>query len=274
MKNKRLLLVPTLLCSAILLTNSALANHGRYLPDIPRPRNVTEGTYGGNLTEFTQDVICDKWGKIGEIRFTYDTWTGDYDPPTEGWDTGGAILVGGFFGDCPVKLKSGYEWEWIQIVTANRSGNNYWGAPDGTPFPDSIKEDPRYTGNNVNTTPAPTIGFNDCPNRIPGLDRYWQAELGLVCMSTAEKKVCIAGTFFWGFDVEDDPAAITPRFPYAWGDPSPSYMSTLRECFDGDPGTAWTFCDTCCCCVPEPGTFVLLFGLGAFVLFLRKRKTL
>lgn len=267
----------TLFCLLACVTTPALADlHGRYLPEAPFElgSGATVSSYGGNLTEFTEDVECEPWGTIGQIKFTYDTWTGSDPPPDPVRAIGGAGLVGGFYGDCPVELKPGYEWGWVQTVTATIPGDNVWGADPDEEFPDTKDTlDPDYPNTIVSwLDPAPTVGFQDFPWRLfEDGDQYWLAELGLVCKNHTEKKVCIVDTFLWGFGVEDDPAAITPNPPSLWGDPTQSYLDTLRNCFDGDPGTAWEFCDECCCCIPEPATLLLL-AFGGLILARRRRR--
>jgi hypothetical protein len=149
-------------------------------------------------------------------------------------------------------------------------------------YPDTggNKTDPDYPYQSLPTTPAiaPTVAFQDFPNRYPSDgDQYWLAQLGLVCKNLTTHVCDIIDTFDWGFGVVANPAGVTSTAPFGWGAPTQNYIDTLTNAFNGQNGsTAWTFSTDCSnCCVPEPCTLViwsLLCGLGiAFGRRIRRR---
>lgn len=273
----------TLVLWLCLCTPALAGNIGRYLPDPLNLRNRTEEAYGANLTEFTQEVSCGKFGEIGEIRFTYNTWTGDYDPAGPGWDTGGGGLAGGFWlTDTECMLRDGWEWGWVQTVKATVPLTAVWGASPNNWYPDTRhKLDPNYAGDFLPSldpapNPMPTLGFQDFPSRFPSAgDQSWLAELGLVCKNTKTREVSVLGTFWWGFGVKKSPAAITATKPYGWGGATTTFLAVLSDHFNGKEGSVkWTF-NKECCCVPLPGSvwmgLGLLGALGA-VRHMRRRR--
>lgn len=245
------------------------ANHGNFLPDTLDLGNIVNEAYGTSLTEFQRDVECPGLGKIGEIRFTYDTWTGNYQPG--GAVTGGGALAGGFFYTGGIALKPGYQWGWVQTVRSTFSGNNVWGAPDGTTFPDTAGKldiDYPFEFLPVADPPGLTLGFQDFPNRFPSDgDQFWLAELGLVCKNRNTATAHVLATFLWGFNVVGDQpgklGGISPFAPGFWGPATDTYLNALNHYFDGSNGsTDWDITRGCDCFIPEPVTYTFAFALG------------
>jgi hypothetical protein len=254
---------------ALLWPAATQAAHGTFLPDPLNLGGINNEAYGGDLTEFMRDVECPGLGKIGEIRFTYDTWTGNSQPG--GSLTGGGALAGGFFYTGALALKPGYQWGWVQTVRSTFSGNNVWGAPDGTTFPDTAGKldiDYPFEFLPVPDPPGLTLGFQDFPNRFPeDGNQFWLAELGLVCKNTTTDMAQVLGTFLWGFNVVGDqpgtPGSIAPSGPGFWGDATGIYLDTLNNYFDGTNGSEdWDVTRGCECFVPEPATCAFAFALG------------
>jgi len=284
MKTRRLrtiLLIPSLVIFSLglLICGPALgAIHGRFLPDPLGLNDIANITYGGNLAEFTQPVLCDGQN-IGEIRFTYDTWSGDFTGAGDG-TTGGGALAGGFYRTAGASAP-GWQLGWVQTVISTFSGSNVWGAPNGTTFPDTAtKADPDYPFESLPAglnpaPPAPTIGFQDFPNRFPSDgNQFWLAELGLVCKNLTTHTVEILDTFLWGFDVVNNDG-ITANAPHLWGAPTTTYVDTLTNSFDGANGsTKWTFTTGGeNCCVPEPASvFVWVVLVGGSIAVARSRQ--
>jgi hypothetical protein len=258
--------VLVLVCS-VTATGWAAQN---YLPDTPfqlgDPATINVTAYSGASSQYTRDVTCGPHGIVGNIDFTYNTWTGSTIPGST-FTVGGA-LAGGFFSNGTCQPAQGWQLGWVQIVSSTFSGNNVWGAPNGTWFPDTAdKADPDYPFQSlpVAANPMPNPAFQDFPNRFPNLgDQFWLAELGLVCKNFTTHECDIVGTFDWGFNVTGTvpgPGGVTSVAPFGWGAPSANYLATLQASFNGLNGsTAWTFSTDCSnCCVPEPTALALLF---------------
>jgi hypothetical protein len=278
--------VLVLACSA---SATGWANTQNYLPATPfelgSPASIDVTAYGSNPgTQYTQDVTCNGHD-VGYVDFTYNTWTGNTLPVTNPLNvTVGGALAGGFFSNGVCQPAPGWQLGWVQIVSSTFSGTNVWGAPDGSWFPDTAnKTDPDYPYQSLPVTPAtaPTVAFQDFPNRYPkNGNQYWLAELGLVCKNPTTHVCDIVDTFDWGFNVVGNnpgPGGVTSVVPYGWGAPSANYINTLENAFDGEGGsTDWTFSTNCSgCCVPEPATFPLLVSalLGlAGAGYLRRRR--
>ncbi len=264
------------------VSGTALAAiHGTYLPDttfpLGNPPTIDVTAYGSaNGTEFTQDVICQGHGKVGYISFTYDTWTGNT-LPAPGTATGGGALAGGFFKTADCQLAPGWQLGWVQIVSSTFSGSNVWGAANGTWFPDTgnSKTDPDYPYQSlpVVANPAPTVAFQDFPNRYPSDgDQYWLAELGLVCKNLTTHEMDIIDTFLWGFNISN--GTFTANSPHLWSAPTANYITTLETYFDGTHDNAdWTIGTDCShCCIPEPTAIVVWSLLGGLAVIAGRRR--
>jgi len=177
------------------------ADHARFLPKEP---GFPAGSYkwnnvgGPNGTEFNADVRQGA-DKVGEFRFSYDTYIDNVTPqPTDG----GAGLAGGFAAAQGFMLKPGFSLSFAQTVIATKAGDNEWMAPNGTEFPDSLdpqglrpaRSSPEY----VNTSLPPDLmgggpglspRFNDFPGRVfADGDQFWRAELGLLSRSRPARR--------------------------------------------------------------------------------------
>jgi hypothetical protein len=278
-----------------LLGDRALAdNVGEFLPGTPvgfashTARNgytyTTTLTNYGTPAEVDDTVTCPTTGKtIGYVDFTYATWTGNTTATkglsTTTFNTGGAALAGGFYKTVGCQPAAGWQLGWVQVVTATIAGRNIWGAADGSSFTDTLsKTDPDYphqslpAGSALPPEGAPTVGFQDFPNRYPiATTQTWNAELALVCKNVSAKTVDVIGAFDWGFSMNAsnmaDTVTVTASGPTAFGDASSNFFSTLESQYAG-----WTIQTGCCPCVPEPSTFVLLSGLGVAGLIAGRRQ--
>jgi hypothetical protein len=265
------------------------ADHGRFLPEVPNLYDEWEWS-DEDVVEFNQDVICPDIGKIGEIRFTYDTYVAlEENEPGEEDDVfpTGAALAGGFWLTEECEFCGGnYQWGWVQIVRSTFSNSeSVWSPADGEWYPDTDGiQDPDYPFETLPVSletppdPAPTIGFQDFPARsFTGGDQFWQAELGLVCKDLANATMKIVSTFLWGFDLQvtgpPEGQGVQQLPPGFWSDATPNYINTLTSHFSGLNGsTQWQVDRGCCCCeIPEPASLSLAcFGLMA-VMFAKRR---
>ncbi len=208
---------------------------------------------------------------IGTLDYSYANWTGT---TGTGLTTGGAALAGGFYQTNHSFVPAGWSLDWVQVVTATNSGTNSWGAAPNTPFPDtSGKSSPNYPYQYlpITVSPAPTVQFQDFPNRYPILGaQSWSAELGLVLENSSTDQLDVIGTFDWGFGINTS-GAFTPDSPTAFGTPSAAYMTTLETDFNGVNGTSWSIEGQS---VPEPPTFLLasVLGVMGLVAGYRRRK--
>lgn len=220
---------------------TAQANNGRYLPDNFDLGGISNESYfGAGPTEYNQQVA---WSgdTFGDFHFTYDRWVGDH--TGSGLRTGGGVIAGGFTQSPNIETKLNYEFSWVQIVSSTFSGNNAWGAPNGSWFPDTTdRADPQYPFRNLpiagNGNPAVSPGFQDFPNRFfASGNQTWRAELALVLIDAAAHEMRIVGSFTWGFDMVGDP---NPRAlnPFAPGNfvsgGSANLASVLGDAFDGN----------------------------------------
>jgi len=296
---KRLFTALIVLVLIGLLGGPALAqvatNNGEFLPaagfsfasSTPPPGThtftTTLSSYA-NTTEYDDIAVnCPYLGQVGYLDFTYATWTGNTKAvnnttgATTNFATGGGALAGGFYKTADCSPPPGWQLGWVQLVTATISGRNVWGAANGTWFPDTAnKTDPDYPyqtlpgGITLPAEGAPTVAFQDFPNRYPGVAKpqTWLAELGLVCKNLTTDQMDVIGTFDWGFGI-NAAGAFTPTAPFGWGPATNNYISVLSTDFPG-----WTI-ERGCCCTPEPSTLIVwsvLGGCGIAAGCWRKRK--
>jgi len=223
--------------------------HGRYL--FAAPKSGIVFAYGSQTpVEFNQAVSDGtKALDVGMIRFDYDTYSAD----PEGNDGGGAALAGGLFANANIAVKPGFQLQWVQVVTASRTGSDAmteWNLPETNAgeYPDAPPESKRYPFDTTKVTliPPATLGFQDFPRRnfSNPANETWRAELGLVCVASNAggdgfREVRVISTLRWGFDITIHHAApfgvadVTAHVPSNWGAPQLSYLNTLNNSYDG-----------------------------------------
>ena len=230
--------------------------------------------YGANLTNFDQNAL-DHALNIGNITFDYNTYGGLPGGVAANFN-GGGVMAGKFIAAPDVALKTGYSTFWVQTVTSTISGQNEWGAANGTEFPDtqSAKTDPQYPFQTLPSGAAATqnsANFQDFPNRSPQSgNQTWIAELALVAENPTTHNAHVIESMLWGFGITNaNPgtiANITPTAPSNWGAPTASFMATERNSFDGTGGsTLWTFDTLQAFVTPEPGAIAM--GAAGLCLF-------
>ncbi len=217
-----------------------------------------------------------KTGHTGERQDT-DTW-------------GGANLDASFtFDSCPpdMELRPGLEFRWIQIITTTDpptdpcergtaptdgyvdpwvNPNTGWGWEDHEPF---YWTDDQWENNYWNAD-TKTLTFADRSRRsFSNAPVEWEAALNLVC--TWETNIIhVLGHLIWGWDMADQPNPDVTLDPatLSWTAGASANLETI-VCKETEFGDDWTFTDECCC-IPEPGTVVLL-GFGGLALIRRRR---
>ena len=271
MGRKRRFISPVFLALIGLVVDRAFASE--FLPDVPVNLGYATVTSYTSEQEYDSPGVVmgpNNVGAIGSLDFSYATWTGSI-------ATGGAALAGGFYEttNSEFTLQPGWNFDWVQVVTATVPGSNAWSAKPDQPFLDTLDtSSPNYPPA-LQSLPIsnpsdgyPTLSFQDFPNRYPfsqGTPETWSAELGLVLENPSTDQMDVLGTFDWGFgiDAEGNFTAVTPT---AFGAPRADYITTLEEDFPN-----WKIEGQS---VPEPSTFVLFSGLAVMGLVAgyRRRK--
>jgi hypothetical protein len=269
MGRKRRFISPVFLALIGLVVDRAFASE--FLPDVPVNLGYATVTSYTSEQEYDSPGVVmgpNNVGAIGYLDFSYATWTGSL-------ATGGAALAGGFYETANSKFtpQSGWEFDWVQVVTATNPGTNAWNAVPDQSFPDTLgnsspNSNPNYPLQSLPTTVSfpPTVEFQDFPNRYPSDGaQSWLAELGLVYEDPTTHQMDVLGTFDWGFGINTS-GAFTPDPPTVFGTPSADYITTLEEDFPNWKIEAQS--------VPEPSTFVLFSGLAVMGLVAgyRRRK--
>lgn len=303
---KRTLFVWHCMFGAVVLASSAIAQAGqplRYLPPTPVNFGGTDPssiTNYGPVVHFDQSVVDDaKQIDVGMIRFDY---THDFEvetspPPPNDPLAGGAALAGGLVLNDGVEVKEGFNLAWVQTILSSSStgdAQTRWGVTAMNPdeYPDAGHDSPAYGSASLpdganNPMPMPDFAFQDFPRRTfsGGNSQFWRAELGLACIAkdaddNGFREVRVVDTFLWGFDINVngdgmlDIGDVNPYAPAFWSDPTQSYLDTLNEAYDGDPGMKYMFASNSNCfqaAVPEPASLLLLCS-GVFVLLRRDRR--
>lgn len=272
--------------SVALLSGTAKANNGRYLPNRANLSGINNFAYypPGPAVEYDANVPIGT-NSVGQVHFTYDLWNGI--SATTGNITGGGCLAGGLEQDPNLIVNSHCQLGWVQIVSATLAGTNEWGAPNNTWFPDTNngRTSPSYPFQSLPVAvanPPVTPAFQDFPNRfINGGNQTWRAELALCAINTSALEVCIIGSFTWGFDVSVNNPNFRPSAPGAWTvGGSNQLLTTLTDAFDGNgltggnpaSSTSWLVhqdCSDCLSFVPAPGAIGVV--MTGFIIVTRRR---
>lgn len=237
----------------------------------------------------------------GVLRFDYDTYTRN----PNGNTAAGAALAGGFYMDNAVRVKTGFTLAFVQTVTATITGQNFWNLPamNAGRFPDAPANNPTYPIQTLPVAPpnppgAPFLAFQDGPSRgFAGGNQSWLAELALACISTTPgadgfRNVRVIGSFTWGFDFINLPAAnpgianVQAAMPGAFGNASAGFIQTLNGFYDGMGGgnpnanppvppvasNRFRFANNSNCFAPIPEPASLSLALAGLLL-MRRRTT-
>jgi hypothetical protein len=278
------------IAAVMLLTGTARANHGTYLPNTSftlgsGASQITVNNWSNTApTSFTPNVT-QNGTTVGSLIFNYDSWTG-FLTSSPSTIAVGAGLSGGFNISNGITVVPGYTLAWAQVVlpVTTIAGNNSWSAPNGTAFPDtSGTTSPAYPFLFVAVgSPAPTDGFQDFPDRFPSSgDQTWEAEDALVGIDSATDTMRIVDSFLWGYGVTDSPAGVTSNAPSLWGAPSTTFVNTETDAFsatgiNGVSGTTWTIENNVTLypvfAVPEPNGVALLLAASIVAMALRPRR--
>jgi hypothetical protein len=225
------------------------------------PVNLTSGAVVrekvGATISFSDNVHCGlPWGEIGTVTFEYYLWKGHYPGDYDPNNIGGAVLWGGFDETTGCDELPGWQWGWVQIISASDPGPNEWNAAPDQWFVDSAnRTDPRYP----NAVAGYTAGFQDWPYRpLAHPADTWFAELGLVCLDLAHKRMRVAATLLWGYTIsatgevaEDD----VYGNPGGWGPMTQNFYDTVKHDWpdaDGPDFKDWTVEGGCCCQATTP----------------------
>jgi hypothetical protein len=220
-----------------------------------KPDNIIN-EYVGRVQPFGVDVFCpDTNMKVGRLSFDFVGFKGErIDDPN--FDTGGAIIRGGFLLSRNADIKDGHGLAWIQTYVRNTSTSAGFPQVD-SPKPENGPRSPFYPRH---PTPGVSAPLFDLPNDRQTVSEIWLFESALVCYEVAKpENIQYLGSFQWSYSL-DGKGGVMVSAPHNWSStPSVTWFRAVNTF-----PTKLNVTQGCCLeATPGPSSWLLL-ALGAF----------